>query len=87
MDSSISEFEHIHCCKLGFQPKIKNRMANSVDPDETAHYELSHLALHCLHRYLYMYWSVGMKRLTKHHTQGPVVQSVISLTSLLMKTR
>ena len=28
-------------------------MANSVDPDETAHYELSHLDLHCLHRYLF----------------------------------
>ena len=27
-------------------------MANSVDPDETAHYELSHLDLHCLQKYL-----------------------------------
>ena len=24
-------------------------MANSIDPDETAHYEPSHLDLHCLH--------------------------------------
>ena len=31
-----------------------NRMANSVDPDEMAHYEPSHLDLHCLQRYLYM---------------------------------
>ena len=31
---------------------IINRMANSVDPDETTHYESSHLDLHCLHRYL-----------------------------------
>ena len=34
-------------------------MANSVDPDETAHYELTHLDLHCLQRYLV--WSVGLK--------------------------
>ena len=26
-------------------------MADSVDPDEMAHYEPSHLDLHCLHRY------------------------------------
>ena len=37
-------------------------MANSVDPDETARYELSHLDLHCFQSYLY--WSVGMKGLT-----------------------
>ena len=41
--------------------KIKSRMANSVDPDETAHYEPSHQDIHCLHRY--RYWSVGMKGL------------------------
>ena len=34
-------------------------MTNSVDHDETAHYELSYLDLHCLQRY--MYWSAGMK--------------------------
>ena len=27
-------------------------MANSIDPDETARYEPSHLDLHCLHRVL-----------------------------------
>ena len=32
--------------------KNQNRMANSVEPDETAHYEPPHQALHCLHRYL-----------------------------------
>ena len=37
-------------------------MANSVDPDEMAHYEPSHLDLHCLQRCLY--WSVEMKGLT-----------------------
>ena len=36
-------------------------MANSVDPDEMAHYELSQLDLHCLHRYLF--WSAGLKGL------------------------
>ena len=34
-------------------------MANSVDPDETACYEASHLDLHCLQRYLY--WSARLK--------------------------
>ena len=33
-------------------------MANSVDPDETALYEPSHLDLLCLHRYLV--WSSGL---------------------------
>ena len=28
-------------------------MANSVDLDDRADYELSHLNLHCLHRYLW----------------------------------
>ena len=41
--------------------KIINRMANSADPDETAHYEPSHLDLHRLHSYLYR--SVGLKGL------------------------
>ena len=30
--------------------KKKNGMTNSVDLDEMAHYELSHIDLHCLHR-------------------------------------
>ena len=34
-------------------------MANSVDTDEMAHHELSHLGLQ-----RYRYWSVGMKGLT-----------------------
>ena len=41
------------------QSKIKNIMANSVDPDEMAHYEPSHLELHCLQRYLL--WSARLK--------------------------
>ena len=39
--------------------KISNRMANSVDPDEMAHYEPPHLDLYCLHRCLYQ--STGLK--------------------------
>ena len=37
--------------------------ANSVDPDDTAHYEPSHLDLHCLH--MYLFWSTGLKELTQ----------------------
>ena len=39
---------------------------NRVDPDEMAHYEPSHLDLHCLHRYLF--WSA---RLNVYHTNLP----------------
>ena len=35
-------------------------MAKCVDPDKTAHYEPSHLDLHCLHRYWFC--SAGLKR-------------------------
>ena len=41
--------------------KIKNRMANSVDPDETSRYVPSHLDLNCLHSYLF--WSVRLNGL------------------------
>ena len=37
-------------------------MANSEDPDETAHYEPSHLDLLCLQKYVS--WSTGLKGLT-----------------------
>ena len=37
-------------------------MANSVDPDETVHYEPSHQDLHCLQSY--PSWSAGLKELT-----------------------
>ena len=43
--------------KSGFS-QIINRMADSVDPDETAHYEPSHQDLHCLQWCLC--WSVVM---------------------------
>ena len=41
--------------------KNQNGLANSLDPDETAHNEPSHQDLHCLHRYLA--WSAGPQRL------------------------
>ena len=44
-----------HCCKQGFQSHVNNRIGNSVDPDETARYEPSHLDLHCVQKYLYWF--------------------------------
>ena len=44
MDSPILEFGWLLMQK-GLQSKIKNRIANSLDPDETARYESSHLDL------------------------------------------
>ena len=54
-------FGHIYCFSEGFESKISNRMANSVDSDELAHYEPSQLDLNCLQRY--HYWSAGLKEL------------------------
>ena len=39
--------------------KYQNRLANSVDPDEMAHYEPSHQDLHRLQRY--PVWSARLK--------------------------
>ena len=63
MDSSIIEFGHVFLCKKGCQCLIKNRMTNSVDPDETARYEPSHLDIQCLHRYMYLFLSAGVREL------------------------
>ena len=60
MDSSIFELTH-SLLQIGISVKNHNRKANSVDPHEMAYYELSHLDLHCLQRYLYL--SVGTKGL------------------------
>ena len=43
-------------------------MANSVDPDETAHYEPSHLDLNCLQSH--QYWSVGVKGFIYEQNSG-----------------
>ena len=53
MDISIFEFGHVQNCKMGCHLKNKNRMANSVDPDETARHEPSHPELHCLPMFLF----------------------------------
>ena len=57
MDSSISEFGH-SLLQIGFFLKFNNRIANSVEPDETAQYE-PQLDRHCSQRY--PFWSIGMK--------------------------
>ena len=43
-------------------------MANSVDPDEMAHYEPSHLDPYCLH--MYMYRSTGLEGSTVKKMQN-----------------
>ena len=57
VDSSILEFGLVPRCKS----KIKNKVENRVDPDETALYELSYLDLHCLQRH--WFWSARLKGL------------------------
>ena len=47
--------------QIGMSVKNQNRMANSVDPAETAYDEPSHEDQHFLHRYLV--WSVVLKGL------------------------
>ena len=55
----IPEFLKLHLLSLILDISIVadgcviNRMANNVDPDETARNEPSHLDMHCLERYLY----------------------------------
>ena len=56
-------------------------MANSVDLDETARHESSHLDLHCLQKYLY--WTAGMKGLTSIHYP---IQRICMLGLVLMHT-
>ena len=59
MDSSILEFG-LDTNRGLMQSKIKNRIANSANPDEMAHYKQYHLDLHCLHRY----WFCWAERVT-----------------------
>ena len=49
---------------MQIQVSVKNKktIANSVDPDEMAHYEPSQLDLQYLH--MYWFWSAGLKGLT-----------------------
>ena len=48
MDSSISESDQNHFSKQGSQSTNRNRIANSLGPDETAQFEPSHQDLYCL---------------------------------------
>ena len=57
-------------------------MVNSVDPDETACYEMSHLDLHCSHRY--WFWSARLKGFKPFHT---VTVSVLIDDSLMDDVR
>ena len=57
-------------------------MANSVDPDEMAHYEPSHLALHCLQKYLS--FSTGLKRLSNDGVFCMQIFRVIMIISLFL---
>ena len=54
-------------------------MADSVDPDETAHNEPSHQALHCLQKKGFLY--AGRKGLTKNVS----IKSTKSLALSLVK--
>ena len=62
---------------------ITNDTTSSADPDEMAHYEPSHLDLHCLRRYLYQSKRLKEFRLTGHHPEyhpslcSPFVYSVV----------
>ena len=55
---------YLNILQTGMSVKKKNKkngMANSVDPDEMARHEPSHLELHCLHRH--PFWSTELKEL------------------------
>ena len=47
--------------QIGLSVKNQDRMASSVEPDETARYKQFHLEPHCLQRYLF--WTAGLKGL------------------------
>ena len=52
INSSVFDVGHFHSTITKWlMSKIKNRLSSSAGPDEMAHYEPSHLDLHCLHRY------------------------------------
>ena len=59
-------------------------MANSVDPDETAHYEPTHQDLHCLHSYLV--WSAGLKWLMQIISDVKAIAGTCSQKHELIKT-
>ena len=56
----------------------RDTFANSVDPDEMAHHEPFYQDLHCLPLCFWIFIETPIS-----NNQGPVVQSIVSLTSLL----
>ena len=44
VDSSIFNFGQIRFLQMKSHSKIQNRIANSIEPDKTAHYEPSHFS-------------------------------------------
>ena len=58
---SLQSLDKSSVKKMGCQSNFKNRMVNSEDLDETAHYELSHQDLNNLHRNLF--WSAELKQI------------------------
>ena len=56
------KLRNTHCqSEIKKKKKKKRKIPNSVDPDETARHEPSHLDLHCLQMYLFL--SIGLKEL------------------------
>ena len=62
------------------QTNLENRMANNVDPDETARYKPSDLDLHGLHRYVF--WAEKVKALNK-----VVADNILKLTLLFRENK
>ena len=60
VDLSVLEYRHVNDSN-GFQSKIKYSVNGKQCSSDTAHYESSHLDLHCLQRYLY--WSAELEEL------------------------
>ena len=56
-------------------------MANNVDPDQRALYELSHLYLHCLQ--MYLHWSASMKWLTSRY----IIIIIITIIIIIIITQ
>ena len=53
LSENLFNLDMFTAANKGFSLKQKNRMATSVDPDETTRYDPTHLDLHCLHKYLF----------------------------------
>ena len=63
MHSSAFEFGHIHCCKQGINQEHKTKWQRILILMGSSRYDLPHLDLHCLNKYLF--GSARMKELIK----------------------